>query len=194
MTLLNVLLVEQTPDNNDLEEILIHQEIQYLSIALQSVDIKQISATIKPNVVLFNIRQPTDAVLQMISEINKIYAVPIILFSDEADTKDINKVIKAGVSAYIVNGLESKRIKTIIDIAIARFNEHKQLKDELEKTKSKLEERKLIERAKSILIKTRGFSEDQSYHTLRKLAMDRNMPIAEMAKNVISMAELLLND
>ena len=84
--------------------------------------------------------------------------VPIIVFSDVTNTIAINKVIKAGVSAYIVNGIDSQRIKPIIDIAIARFSEQKSLKDELEKTKSKLEERKLIDRAKGILIKTRGFS------------------------------------
>lgn len=87
--------------------------------------------------------------------------------------------------------MESKRVKSIIDIAIARFKEQQLLRDELKKTKSQLEERKLIDRAKGILIKSKGFTEDEAYHALRKLAMERNVAIGEMAKNVIAMADLL---
>jgi len=115
----------------------------------------------------------------------------VIMFAEDQQTDTINKVIKAGVSAYIVEGLEPRRIKAIIDIAIARFNDHKALKDELQKTKNQLEERKLIDRAKAILIKSKDYSEDQAYHALRKLAMDRKISIGEMAKNVISVADLL---
>ena len=191
MDALNVLVIEQSPDNKDLEEILLDNKIKAISLSLHSLDVTHIADTIKPNVILLNTSEPTETALRSISDINKLYAVPIILFSDDTDSKVVNKVIKAGVSAYIVNGLESTRIKSIIDIAIARFAEQKRLKDELEKTKSKLEERKLIDRAKGILIKTRGLSEDEAYHMLRKLAMDSNISIGEMAKNVISMAQLL---
>jgi len=191
MNALNVLVIEQKPNSKELEKILINQGINTVTMAIQELDISQLIDTIRPIIILFNASELTDMVLQVIVKINEDYAVPIILFSDADDTKAINKVIKTGVSAYIVNGIESKRVKSIIHIAIARFNEQKKLKDELTQTKLKLEERKLIDRAKGILIKTRGFSEDESYHTLRKLAMDRNIVISEMAKNVISMAELL---
>ena len=191
MNALNVLVIEQIPNDKELEKILINQGINTVTMAIQGLDISQLIETIRPTIILFNASELTDMVLQTIIEINEVYAVPIILFSDADDAKAINKVIKTGVSAYIVNGIESKRVKSIIHIAIARFNEQKKLKDELTQTKLKLEERKLIDRAKGILIKTRGFSEDESYHTLRKLAMDRNIAISEMAKNVISMAELL---
>ncbi len=132
-----------------------------------------------------------NSILQLITGINQVYECPIILFSDDPDTDSVNKVIKAGISAYIVSGLESKRIKSIIDIGMARFQLQQGLKKELIKTKAQLEDRKLTDRAKGILIKTRGFTEDEAYHTLRKLAMDRNISIGEMAKNVIAMAELL---
>jgi response regulator NasT len=100
-------------------------------------------------------------------------------------------VIQAGVSAYIVDGFEPKRIKSIVDIAIARFQQQQALKDELQKTKNQLEDRKLVDRAKAILIKSQGYNEDQAYHALRKLAMDRKLSLGEMAKNVIAMADLL---
>lgn len=191
MSTLNILIIEQSSGDDEFKKALTPLGHITTSITLESLEITQLTESIKPHAILFNANQPTEPILQSISEINHNYAVPIILFSNDADTKAINQVIKAGVSAYIVNGLESKRIKSIIDIAIARFEQQKSLKDELKKTKFKLEERKLIDRAKGILITTRGFSENESYHTLRKLAMDRNIPIAEMAKNVISMAELL---
>ena len=191
MNVLNVLIIEQLSGDKELEKVLSNLDIRSLTIGVKSLNIRDIVETIKPNVILFNTSQPTESFFQSISDINKVYAVPVILFSDDSDTKAINKVIKSGVSAYVVNGIESGRIKSIIDIAIARFNEQKILKDELEKTKSKLEERKLVDRAKGLLIKAKGFSEEESYHTLRKLAMDRNIAMAEMAKNVISMAELL---
>jgi len=191
MTVLNVLIIEQISNDNDLEKILINQGIKAQSISVNTINIQHITDSIKPNVILFNTSELTEEILQSIVNIYQVYVVPIIVFSDDADSKAIKKVIKAGVSAFVVNGLESKRIRPIIDIAIVRFNEQKKLKDELTKTKSKLEERKVIDRAKGILSKTRGFSEDESYHTLRKLAMDRNIAISEMAKNVISMAELL---
>ena len=130
-------------------------------------------------------------ILGAILDINRSHSVPVIMFAEDQDTETINRVIKAGISAYIVDGYEAKRIKAIIDIAMARFKEHQSLKNELEKTKIKLEERKLIDRAKGILIRSQGFTEDEAYHALRKLAMDRNMAIGEMAKNVISMADLL---
>jgi response regulator NasT len=113
------------------------------------------------------------------------------MFAEDQQTDTINKVIKAGVSAYIVDGLEPKRLKAIIEIAIARFHEQQALKDELKKTKTQLEDRKLVDRAKAVLIKSQGYSEDEAYHALRKLAMDRKVSIGEMAKNVIAMAELL---
>ncbi len=143
----------------------------------------------KIDIVIFNIDNPR-SYFQHIDFLSRNYPLPIIIFAPD-DTQDtINQIVKAGVSAYVVNGLETGRIDGIINIAVARFKEQQRLKNELEKTKSKLEERKLIDRAKGILIKTRGYTEDDAYHTLRKLAMDRNIAIGEMAKNVIAMAAL----
>ena len=186
-----ILVIEYISENNELEIILQKQGLQASTFFPESLDIKQITHELKPQVIIINSEKVTDTIIEFIQKLNLVYARPMILFSEDPDTQSINKVIKAGISAYIVSGLESKRIKSIIDIAAARFKEQQQLKTELEKTKSKLEERKLMDRAKGILIKTRGFSEDDAYHTLRKLAMDRNIALGEMAKNVIAMAELL---
>jgi len=160
-------------------------------LPLQSLNISQVVLSLLPDIIVLCLYTPTKEILGAILDINQSYSVPVIMFAEDQDTETINQVIKAGVSAYIVNGLESKRVKSIIDIAIARFKEQQLLRDELKKTKSQLEERKLIDRAKGILIKSQGFTEDEAYHALRKLAMERNVAIGEMAKNVIAMADLL---
>lgn len=193
MSSYKILVIEYIAEAKELEKILQEQGFQASTLISGSPDINKITHEIKPQIIIINSEKVTPPIIEFVQKLNLVYARPIIFFSEDPDTRSVNKVIKAGISAYIVSGLESKRIKSIIDIAAARFKEQQQLKTELEKTKSKLEERKLMDRAKGILIKTRGLSEDDAYHTLRKLAMDRNISLGEMAKNVIAMAELLEN-
>ena len=188
-----ILVIEYLSESKDLEMMLHKLNFQAVTLRSDSLDINKITNEIMPQIIVINSEKVTHPIIEFVQQLNQTYARPIILFSEDPDTQSVNKVIKAGISAYIVSGLESKRIKSIIDIAAARFKEQQQLKTELKKTRSKLEERKLIDRAKGILIKTRGFSEDEAYHTLRKLAMERNIALGEMAKNVIAMAELLKN-
>ena len=191
MATLKVLIIDEIQADKGLEETLRKHGYDVACLALKCLDITDIALSLLPDIIVLNLYSPTDMILGAILDINRSHSVPVIMFAEDQDTETINRVIKAGISAYIVDGYEAKRIKAIIDIAIARFKEHQSLKNELEKTKIKLEERKLIDRAKGILIKSQGFSEDEAYHALRKLAMDRNMAIGEMAKNVISMADLL---
>lgn len=191
MTARKVLVVDEFDNDFMLEQNLSQQGYQVATLKLQDLNLLEVVKTLQPDAVVLNLYTPDEKVLNMMLALNQQFAVPVIMFSEDQQTDTINNVIKAGVSAYIVDGLEPKRIKTIIEIAIARFNEQKVLKDELQKTKSQLEERKLIDRAKAILIKSKGYSEDQAYHALRKLAMDRKVSLGEMAKNVIAMAELL---
>ncbi|MGR9073150.1 MAG: ANTAR domain-containing response regulator [Gammaproteobacteria bacterium] len=186
-----VLLVEDNKADALLEQTLLDDHYSITQTISPPSTLTTLKTSAKPDVVIFNTGSPTENILNDIRQINRVFPLPIIIFSSDSDRNTIANVIKAGVSAYVVDDIRTKKISTVIEIAIARFNEHKSLKDELEKTRNKLEERKLTDRAKGILIKTRGFSEDEAYHTLRKLAMDRNIPISEMAKNVISMAELL---
>lgn len=186
-----VLVIDEFDTDLILEHSLSDHGFQVATLKLQALELLQVVQNLQPDVVVLNLYSPTDAVLDMMIALNQQFPVPVIMFAEDQQTATINKVIKAGVSAYIVEGLEPRRIKSIIEIAIARFNDHKALKDELQKTKNQLEERKLIDRAKAILIKSKDYNEDQAYHALRKLAMDRKISIGEMAKNVISVADLL---
>jgi response regulator NasT len=174
-----------------LEQALQKHGYEVATLKLQALNLLEVISSLQPDVAVLNLYSPGDEVLKMILEINQQNSIPVVMFAEDQQTDTINKVIKAGVSAYIVDGLEPKRLKAIIEIAIARFHEQQALKDELKKTKTQLEDRKLVDRAKAVLIKSQGYSEDEAYHALRKLAMDRKVSIGEMAKNVIAMAELL---
>ncbi len=191
MTARKILVVDEFDSDLLLEQTLSQHGYQVATLKLQALDLLPTVQNLQPDVVVLNLYSPTEKLLAMMVTLNQQYAVPVIMFAEDQQTDTINKVIKAGVSAYIVEGLEPRRIKAIVEVAIARFNEQQALKDELQKTKNQLEERKLVDRAKALLIKSQAYSEDQAYHALRKLAMDRKVSLGEMAKNVIAMAELL---
>jgi response regulator NasT len=99
--------------------------------------------------------------------------------------------VKAGISAYIVAGFSPERLETILDIAVARFEETRGLRNELNRTREALSDRKVIDKAKGILIAEKGMTEDEAYQTLRRMAMSQNSRMADMAKNLISITEVL---
>ena len=191
MATLKVLVVEQFDNERLLEQALRLHGYEVATLKLKALNLLDVINRLQPDVVVFNLYSPGDEVLNMMLEINRQHSIPVVMFAEDQQTDTINKVIKAGVSAYIVDGLEPKRIKAILEVAIARFKEQQVLRDELKKTKTQLEDRKHIDRAKAILIKSQGYSEDEAYHALRKLAMERKVSIGDMAKNVIAMVELL---
>ena len=191
MATLKVLVIDEFDTDHLIAKSLQQYGYEIAKLGLRALNLVDVVKTLKPDVVVLNLYTPDERVLAMMRDINAQHSVPVVMFAEDQQTETINQVIKAGVSAYIVDGLEPKRLKAIIDIAIARFKEQQGLKDELKKTKTQLEDRKLIDRAKAILIKSQGYTEDQAYHALRKLAMERTVTIGEMAKNVIAIAELL---
>jgi two-component system, response regulator / RNA-binding antiterminator len=190
MTKPKILIIEEFDNERLLEKSLRQHGYEAATLRLQALNLLEVINSLQPDVAVLNLYSPGDKVLKMVLDINQNHSIPVVMFAEDQQTDTINKVIKAGVSAYIVDGLEPKRIKTIVEIAIVRFQEQQALKEELKKTKNQLEDRKQIDRAKAILIKSQGYSEDQAYHALRKLAMDRKISLGEMAKNVIAMAEL----
>jgi len=190
MTKPKILVIDEFDNERLLEKSLRQHGYETATLRLQALDLPEVISSLQPDVAILNLYSPGDKVLKMVLDINQNHSIPVVMFAEDQQTDTINKVIKAGVSAYIVDGLEPKRIKTIVEIAIARFKEQQALKEELKKTKIQLEDRKHIDRAKAILIKSQGYSEDEAYHALRKLAMDRKVSLGEMAKNVVAMAEL----
>jgi len=145
----------------------------------------------QPDVIIIDLDSPDRDTLEHMHTISRDQPRPIVMFAENDDSEVIRKAIKAGVSAYIVDGLSSKRVKPVMEVAIARFREYQALRDELEQTKSSLEERKLVDRAKALLIKRQGMSEEEAHQALRKLAMDRGIKLAEAARNIIAVLDLL---
>ena len=189
MNMLNVLLIESDLDNTLLENSLKNGGFKFLK-AQYSPAFLALIKEITPDIIIFNLDTPSKKLLTDLQTLNQQAPLPVVMFASDGNVDTINKAIKAEVSAYIVDGLELNRINTIITVAIARFKYQQSVNNALEEARAKLEDRKQIDRAKAILIKTQNFNEDEAYHTLRKLAMDRNITLGEMAKNVIAMSEL----
>jgi response regulator NasT len=146
---------------------------------------------LQPDVIVIDTDSPTRDVLEHVVMVSQESPRPIVMFSSDAGGEAIRGAVRAGVSAYIVDGLDSSRVNSIVEVACARFDEFQRLKYELADANLKLTERKLVERAKGLLMKSRGLSEDEAYHALRKLAMTKKVRLGEVAQQVIESAELL---
>jgi two-component system, response regulator / RNA-binding antiterminator len=147
--------------------------------------------TIDPDVILIDLENPSRDVLEQMFQVSRAVRRPVAMFVDQSDTASIEAAVDAGVSAYIVGGLQKERIKNILDLCISRFNAFAHLQDELDRTRTALEERKVIDRGKGILMKARKLTEEEAYALLRKTAMNEKKKIAEVAQSVITAAELL---
>lgn len=146
---------------------------------------------IAPDVVIIDLENPNRDTLEHFFSLSRALQRPIAMFVDKADPGSIEAAVDAGVSAYVVDGMRKERVKPILDMAISRFRAFHRLREELNAARSELESRKLIDRAKAILIKTRGLDEDQAYALLRKTAMNQNRKITEIAQSLITAAGLL---
>ena len=165
---------------------------QVAAVLPSALDLTAQIEAIKPDVILIETESPSRDTLENLAVMNRDMPRPVILLTQESDAAVMRAAFKAGVSAYIVDNLDLARLKPIVDVAIARFEEHQNLKQELATATKKLSERKLVDKAKGILMKTRGLDEDQAYAALRKLAMERAQPLGKVAGDLIEMAKLLL--
>jgi two-component system, response regulator / RNA-binding antiterminator len=145
---------------------------------------------IDPDVILIDLENPSRDVLEQMFQVSRAVKRPVAMFVDQSDKASIEAAVDAGVSAYIVGSLRKDRVKNILDLCISRFNAFARLQDELDRTRSALEERKVIDRAKGILMNAKNLSEEAAYGLLRKTAMNENKKIAEVAQSVITAAEL----
>jgi response regulator NasT len=144
-----------------------------------------------PDVVIISLESPSRDTLEQLFQMSRIVKRPIAMFVDRSDRAAITAAIDAGVSAYIVGGLQKERVQSILDVCISRFNSMARVQEELDRTKSVLEERKVIDRAKGILMRAKGLGEEEAYRLLRKTAMNEKKKIAEIAQSIVTAAELL---
>lgn len=146
---------------------------------------------LSPDVIIVDTDSPSRDTLENLCMITESCPRPIIMFAQDAARESIREAVRAGVSAYVVDGLSPERITPIVETAVARFEAFQTVKNELNETRTKLSERKLIERAKGILMKEKQLPEEDAYRLLRKLAMDKNLSLAALAEQVITITKLL---
>lgn len=156
--------------------------------------IAQRIADTNPDVIVIDLENPNRDMLESMFQLSRVVKRPVAMFVDRSDAAAIERAIDAGVSAYVIDGLKQERVKPILDMAVSRFNAFARLTRELEQARDELENRKVIERAKGILMKSRNLSEEQAYALLRKTAMSGNRKIADVANSLVMAAGLLNTD
>lgn len=166
-----------------------HQVAAVLSSALDLSD--QVLAT-KPDVIFIQADSPSRDTLEHLATMNRDCPRPVLLFSQDTDSAMIRRAVKAGVSSYVVDSVSAERLDSLVEVAIAQFEEFQTLRAELDDANRKLTERIVVDKAKGLLMKARGLDEEAAYHTLRKLAMERGRKLADVARDVVDMASLLL--
>jgi response regulator NasT len=146
---------------------------------------------IAPDIVLIDLGNPSRDVLEEYFVVSRALDRPIAMFVDEADDDSISASIDAEVSAYVVDGLTANRIRPLLDLAVKRFNAFSRLQADLAEAKGKLAERETVDRAKRILMDSKGITEPEAYGELRRKAMQSSKRIAEIAEAVVTAHELL---
>ncbi|KUM26129.1 two-component system response regulator [Mesorhizobium loti] len=164
---------------------------QHVTVVHDVAGIARRIAELEPDVIVIDLENPNRDMLENMFQLSRAVKRPIAMFVDRSDQASIEAAVEAGVSAYVVDGLKKERIKPILDMAISRFNAFSRMARELEEARSELENRKVIDRAKGILMKSRGLSEEAAYALLRKTAMNQNRKIAEIAQSLVTAAGLL---
>lgn len=163
----------------------------HLTVVHDVVGIARRIADIEPDVIVISLENPNRDMLENMFQLSRAVQRPIAMFVDRSDQAAIEAAVEAGVSAYVVDGLKRERVKPILDMAISRFNAFSRMARELREARSELENRKLIDRAKGILMSTRGLSEADAYALLRNTAMNQNRKISEIAESLITASGLL---
>ncbi|GAB4056749.1 ANTAR domain-containing response regulator [Uliginosibacterium sediminicola] len=147
---------------------------------------------ILPDVVLINTDSPSRDTLENLAVMNQDFPRPVLMFSEDSGDDAIRQAMRAGVSSYVVDGLSPARLEALLKVATVRFDEYMALRRERDDAQRKLSERVVIDRAKGVLMKARGMGEDEAYHALRKLAMERGRRLVDVAEEILASAKLLL--
>ena len=192
-TMLRVMLVDDAS----------HEEAEALEDSLRALGFEVAVATpdarslldrvgeLAPDVIIIASESPTRDTLEQLAFVTERRPRPIVLFTEDRANATIAAALRAGVSAYIVDGVDRERLRPILDVAIARFEQERALRAELRDAKDRLADRKVIERAKGVLMREKGVGEDEAFALMRKLAMDRNRRLADIAQQILDVTDLI---
>ena len=192
-SVLRVLVVDQNPDRAEIvrRALVAAGDGHMVELATGSGDLLMLLRAAQPDVVIVDLDLPDRDTIEQLRVATREMPRPIVMFVDRTDDATMRAAISAGVSAYVVDGLTEKRVKPILDIAVARFQAFELMRHELETARLGLVERKTIERAKGILMKLRGLGEEEAYAALRSKAMNDQKKLVEVANAVVTAADLL---
>lgn len=189
---MRVLVVDESPERAEILRDGLRRAGYEVSASLSSslALLKKIEE-VRPDVIVIDTESPSRDVLEHLVVMTQHTPRPVVMFATDGAPEVIREAVRAGVSAYVVDGLDAARVKAVIDVAVARFEDFQRLREQLAEANLKLSERRLVERAKGILMKTRGLDEESAYSVLRKAAMDKKLRLSELAQQLIDAAELL---
>ena len=177
-----------------LVKVLVENGYDVVGVAGPESDLPTRVAQAKPDLILIDTDAPTRDTLEQLSQIKQDMPRPVVMFSTDEDQQTIRAAVQAGVSAYIVDGLANSRVKPVIDVAIAHFQQHQTMREELDRTKQSLAERKTIDRAKGIVMKRKDCGEDEAFALLRRVAMDQKKRIGQVAAEIVQVAGLFSDE
>ncbi|MEO1952099.1 ANTAR domain-containing protein [Thioclava sp.] len=189
---LSIIVIETDPERAGLIEDSLREAGSFeITVIPETTGLARRISEMNPDIVLVDMASPSRDMLEELTLASGPLERPVAMFVDRSDDGATKAAIDAGVSAYVVDGLRADRIKPIMDAAIARFNMVQRMRTELETTRRALEERKVIDRAKGLLMKARGIDEDEAYALLRRTAMDQGRRVADVAHALVTAAGLL---
>lgn len=189
---LRLVLVDDYPERAEvLERALTASGHQIIARFGSGADLRSEVMRIAPDVIIIDVDSADRDILEGMHAINREQPRPVVMFTRDGDPALIRTAVRAGVSAYVVGGLDPERVLPVMNVAIAHFEQFQALQRELEEARTALAERKVIERAKGILMKQRHMDEEAAYAAMRKMAMDRNLKLVELARSLIAAADLL---
>ena len=190
--MLRVMLVDDTQkDVSLLKEALIAAGYQVVAEESSPARLPQRVGELRPDVIIIDTDSPSRDVLEQVVIVSRDDPRPIVMFTDDGDSATIQAAIKAGVTAYIVAGMQPDRLKPILEVAQARFDADRALREELRTAHERLADRKIIEKAKGVVMQQKQISEDEAFRLMRKLAMDRNDTLLQVAQQLLGVAQLL---
>lgn len=190
--MLRILLVTDTAKPiGELRETLLQQGYEVLTDVASSTALLGSVERQRPDVVIIDTESPSRDTLEQLSVMNALAPRPVVMFTHDSDQQLIRAAVGAGVTTYVVDGLDADKLSPIIDVAMVRFAEDDKLRQRLAKVEQQLSDRKLIDRAKGLLMDKRGMTEAAAFEMLRTQAMKQGVTLAEMARQIIAMADLL---
>jgi response regulator NasT len=155
------------------------------------VDLLRHLENVETDVIIIDMESPDRDTLEGMRRISHERPRPIVMFVDDGSPEAIRAAVRAGVAGYVVGGADPERVKSVLDVAMARFEEQQSLRSELDRARATIEERKIVDRAKRLLMEKRGMSENDAYKTLRQTAMNRNLRLIDVARTILDMVDLL---